>query len=157
MTIADALKVNSSLTTLYLGCNEIQQEGTMTIADALKVNSSLTYLAIVANLIRSEGAAALADALLENTGMTSLHFQYNQINRKGAASIARALTYNPTLVDLKVYDDHSVELSGVQEFKTTFSCLQDLLKNLIGRDGAQILGTTFQIKSRCVMNPSLLD
>jgi hypothetical protein len=86
-----------------------------------------------------------------------LHLYFNQINRKGAASIARALTYNTTLVGLKVYDNKTVELSGLQEWKSTFPCLQHLLNNLIGRDGAQILGITFQIKSRCVMNLILID
>jgi Ran GTPase-activating protein (RanGAP) involved in mRNA processing and transport len=154
MVIAEALKVNSCLTYLGFGSNFIHDKGAQAIADALKVNSSLAYLCISANAIQDKGATAMADALLENTGLTSHHFESNEITRKGAASIARALTYNPSLVELRVYNNIPYELSGLQEFKSTSPCLQDLLNNLIGRDGAQILGITFQIKSRCIIDES---
>ena len=44
MQSADALKVNSSLTSLNLGCNEIGDAGARELAGALKVNSSLKDL-----------------------------------------------------------------------------------------------------------------
>jgi hypothetical protein len=52
MVIADVLKVSSSLTSLELCKNPIQQEGAMAIADVLKVNSSLTSLKLNINSIQ---------------------------------------------------------------------------------------------------------
>jgi Leucine Rich repeat len=52
---------------LILGWNSIQQEGAIAIADALKVNSSLTSLHLDENSIQQEGANAIADALQINT------------------------------------------------------------------------------------------
>jgi Leucine Rich repeat len=49
--IADALKVNSTLTSLHLNDNQIQSFGAIVIADALEVNSTLTLLHLNGNNI----------------------------------------------------------------------------------------------------------
>jgi hypothetical protein len=46
--------------------------------------------------------------------------------------------------------NYGYEFHGLDEFKDTFHNLQGLLNILIGEEGAQVLGITFQIKSRCV-------
>ena len=42
--IAEALKVNGALTTLWLANNNVGDQGATAIGDALKVNSALTNL-----------------------------------------------------------------------------------------------------------------
>jgi hypothetical protein len=65
-----------------------------------------------------------------------------------AHAIAVALTYNPTLLDVKVGNG----LSGLEKYEIdTFHNLERLLKTLVGEDGAQVLGSEFQIKYRCVV------
>jgi Ran GTPase-activating protein (RanGAP) involved in mRNA processing and transport len=147
---ADALKVNSSLTCLNLCRNAIQQEGARAFAAALEVNSSLTYLNLNGNLIQQEGVLAITDALQENITLTSLVHSGNDIQFHGLSSIAEALTYNPTLFHLDISDSFENRFSGLQEFFDTFHSLESVLKPLIGEDGAQVLGTTFCIKFRCV-------
>jgi Ran GTPase-activating protein (RanGAP) involved in mRNA processing and transport len=63
LAIAEALKLNSSLTTLDLGYNEIGIEGAFAIAEGLKVNSSLSTLHLHGNDVGKEGASAIAEAL----------------------------------------------------------------------------------------------
>jgi hypothetical protein len=41
VALADALKVNTSMTTINLQKNEVGDEGALALADALKVNTSL--------------------------------------------------------------------------------------------------------------------
>jgi NLR family CARD domain-containing protein 3 len=146
IAIADALKVNSSLTSLKLAMNYFKQHGGIAIADALKVNSSLTSLHLDENSIELKGAIAIANALQMNTTLELLYFSEDSIDQEGAVSIAKALTHNPTLLIL----DCEYEFHGLDEFKDTFHNLQNLLNILIGEEGAQVLGIAFQIKSRCL-------
>ena len=72
--IAEALKLNGSLTSLDISSNNLcgldwrgdgtyTAEGIMAIAEALKVNGSLTSLNVSHNMIGAEGAEAIAEAL----------------------------------------------------------------------------------------------
>ena len=70
--IAEALKTNSILQELNLGCNKIGPEGAQAIAEALKTNSSLQYLVLMFNKIGSEGVQALAEALKKNKTLHKL-------------------------------------------------------------------------------------
>jgi Ran GTPase-activating protein (RanGAP) involved in mRNA processing and transport len=144
IAIADALKVNSSLTSLNLSSNSIYNEGGIASADALKLNSSLASLNLSRNLVDNDGAIAIADALQMNTTLEEL-FQ-DSMDQEGAISIANALTHNSTILIL----DCDYEFHGLNEFKDTFHNLQGLLNILIGEEGAQVLGIAFQIKSRCL-------
>jgi hypothetical protein len=51
--LADALKVNSTLTTINLDRNSIGDEGYAALADALKVNSTLTTINLFDNSIEA--------------------------------------------------------------------------------------------------------
>jgi hypothetical protein len=77
--------------------------------------------------------------------LTSLDLSKNYIQQEGLAYIGKALTYNPSLVHLKV--NYVPDLNLDYKFKTTCHNLQGLLNILIGKDGAQVLGIAFQIKS----------
>jgi Ran GTPase-activating protein (RanGAP) involved in mRNA processing and transport len=152
MAMADALKVNSSLTSLNLQTNSIHNEGAIAISAALKVNFSLISLNLHDNSIQLQGVIAITDALQENTSLTSLDLSQNGIGFHGLISIAKALTYNPTLLDLngKYKLGSNPRFSGINNFKNTLHNLQGVLKILIGEDGAQLLGISYQIKTRCV-------
>ncbi len=64
--IAEALKVNAVVTTLYLGDNSIGDEGAIVIAEALKVNAVLTELHLWEYNIGYDGAKVIAEALKVN-------------------------------------------------------------------------------------------
>jgi hypothetical protein len=71
--IAEALKVNLSLTTLQLDRNEIGNEGASAIAE-VKVNSSLGTLYLGFNNIGKEGTSALYEAMRYNPSLSQIDF-----------------------------------------------------------------------------------
>jgi hypothetical protein len=94
--LSEALKANTSLTSLNLGSNTIDDEGAMALAEALKVNARLTTLILCDNAIITAGARHLAEALKVNTSLTTLDLRGNPIPEDDAAlsAIARALFMN---------------------------------------------------------------
>jgi Ran GTPase-activating protein (RanGAP) involved in mRNA processing and transport len=95
--IAPALSTNSSLTSLYLNQNKIEEAGAIAIARALSINSCLTLLDLCWNEIGDEGAIAIAHALHFNSSLTSLVLYRNKIRGHGAIAIARALQINSSV------------------------------------------------------------
>ena len=61
--IADALRVNASLTSLSMHSNKIGAVGGVAIADALRVNASLTSCNVLKNNLDVPAAKALVEAV----------------------------------------------------------------------------------------------
>lgn len=104
--IADALKVNTKLTSIGLGACDIGAEGARLIADALKVNKTLTSISLYNSRIDNEAARAVADALKVNTGLTSIDLRKNGFGSEGAMAIADALRVNKSLTSINLRDNH---------------------------------------------------
>ena len=104
--IADALKLNSSLTSLNIvrDVNEyyIGYEGALLIAETLKMYSSLTSLTIRENKIGDMGVFAISEALKVNSFLTSLDLGDTFIRYEGALAIAESLKVNSTLTSLNM-------------------------------------------------------
>jgi len=115
--LANALKVNKTLKTLYINDNNIcnydgnENFGVAEIAAALKDNTTLTELYISRNDIGDEGAIDLAEALKINTTLTTLDISLNNIGYAGANALAAALAAlgkygNTTLTKLDISSNH---------------------------------------------------
>jgi Ran GTPase-activating protein (RanGAP) involved in mRNA processing and transport len=78
--LAQALQINSTLTTLDLYDNEIGDEGAKHLAQTLQINRTLTTLHLYSNQIGAEGAEHLAEALQVNTTLTMLTIWWNEID-----------------------------------------------------------------------------
>ena len=81
--VAEILKSNTSVTEVNLNGNkEIGDEGAKALAEALKVNTTVKTLWLDDCGIGDDGAAALAEALRSNTSLTTLglYFVYDYIN-----------------------------------------------------------------------------
>jgi Leucine Rich repeat len=139
--------VNSSLTLLSLGTNDIRDTGAFAVAEALKVNSSLTCLSLENNCIHDEGAFEIADALKENLSLTSLHLHCNVIGCNGALALAKELRFHPSLSKF-IFEQHFREcFDGFPNPPiNTQHDLKALLQMLIGRDGAQVLANQYCMK-----------
>ncbi|CAF1592671.1 unnamed protein product, partial [Didymodactylos carnosus] len=90
LVLAEALKVNKTLTTLNLENNEISVRGGEALAEALKVNKTLTTLNLAGNQISDGGGEALAEALKMNKTLTTLDLARNQISVRGGEALAEA-------------------------------------------------------------------
>lgn len=67
------------LTTLFLSCNEIGDDGTEALATMLRTNKTIHTMDLYRNKIGNRGGQALADAHTTNIHVTSLNITYNRI------------------------------------------------------------------------------
>ncbi|KAG9069808.1 hypothetical protein KI688_009133 [Linnemannia hyalina] len=149
--LAEALKTNSTLTTLDLGGNSIGFDGAKALAEALKTNSTLATLHLWNNSIGSDGAKALAEALKTNSTLTTLDLGNNSIGSDGAKALAEALKTNSTLTTLglgnnSIGSDGAKALAEALKTNSTLTTL-DLGGNSIGFDGAKALAEALKTNS----------
>ncbi|KAF8925261.1 hypothetical protein BGZ47_003403, partial [Haplosporangium gracile] len=100
--LSEALKTNSTLTTLNLQGNSIGHTGAQALSEALKTNSTLTNLNLSNNSIGDTGAQALSEALKTNSTLTTVNLQGNSIGDNGAQALAETLKTNLTLTTLNL-------------------------------------------------------
>ena len=60
--MAEALKLNTAVTDVFLSNNSIGDAGCAVLAEALRVNAAVIYVGLYSNSIGDAGFAALADA-----------------------------------------------------------------------------------------------
>ena len=115
--VAEALKINTALTSLNLDYNNIGDEGAAAIAEALKGGTALTDLMLENNKIGNGGAIALAEALTVNKVLRVLDLKMNNIEEIGVAAFAEAVKVNRVLVELLLEGSAEVswDISGVIE------------------------------------------
>jgi len=65
--ISELLMINTSLTNLSLGWNNIGDKGVKYLCDSLRINSTLTYLYLGHNIIGNDGAINICETLMTNT------------------------------------------------------------------------------------------
>ena len=149
--LAEAFKVNSTLTVSRLDHNGIGDQGATALAEALKENSTLTVLHLDGNDIGVQGATGLAEALKVNSTLTVLHLGDNRIGDRGATGLAEALKVNSTLTELHL-DDNGIGgqgATGLAEALKVNSTLTELQlhRNTIGDQGATGLAEALKLNS----------
>ncbi|CAI5503839.1 unnamed protein product [Closterium sp. Naga37s-1] len=93
--LADTVKFHGNVETLRLGWCKIGVKGAEYMADALKYNSTINTLDLRANALGDEGAAILALSLrVVNEQLSSLDLGFNEIRDRGAYALAEALKAN---------------------------------------------------------------
>ena len=97
--IANALRVNGSLTKLSLAKNELKEEGTKAICKALKQNTTLKELDIsggrsASNIGGPAGVKHVAKMLGVNGSLTALDLSFNYLKDKGVSAVCEAIQSN---------------------------------------------------------------
>lgn len=100
-SIAEAVRVNKSLTHLYLTSNNIWPDGALSIAEALLHNKTLSFLGLSHNRMGNAGVSRIAKAVMNHQSITHLDFSINQVDSFGVLSIAELLQHNRTLTSLQ--------------------------------------------------------
>jgi len=77
--LAEAFKVNTSITSVHLYDNQITDTGVRDLAEAFKVNTSITNVHLYDNQITDTGVRDLADAFKVNTSIKEVDLGSNQI------------------------------------------------------------------------------
>ncbi|XP_067041353.1 protein NLRC3-like [Acropora muricata] len=149
--LSQALRVNTSLSSLDLARNSIGNEGANSLAQALRVNTSLSSLALAFNSIGNEGANSLAQALRVNTSLSSLKLTWNSIGYEGANSLAQALRLNTSLSSLdlswnSIGYEGTNSLAQALRVNTSLSSL-DLTDSSIDYEGANSLAQALRVNT----------
>ena len=111
--IAEGLKVNTSLKTLWLpGCG-ISAEGGKFISGALKINTSLKVIGLTGSKLGDKGVAYVANALQQNDSLYKLHLGDCAMTYRGLALLARALTVNKSLQVLDLCPNDGIDVTGL--------------------------------------------
>jgi len=91
--VCEALKHNSTLTTLGLLGNGLGPEGARIVCETLKHNTTLTALSLADNGLGPEGARFVCEALKHNTTLTTLWLNDNRFG-------CEAMKHNSTVTTL---------------------------------------------------------
>ncbi|CAE7231324.1 NLRC3 [Symbiodinium sp. CCMP2592] len=145
----EALKANSTLTSINLGWNLIGVEGCKAICEALKCNSTLTSINLESNSIRVEGGKAIGEALKTNSTLRSINLQANGIGGEGGKAIGEALKSNSTLTSMQLAFNRIGNEGGkaIGEALKSNSTLTSI--NLEGNDiSEQVLA---EMRKRCLL------
>ena len=113
VVLAEALKVNSTITHVDLERFFIGDEGAIALAEALAVNKTITFLNLSKNNILRTGVQKLAEALEKNQSIKSLNLSINNIGPFGARKLALALKKNSTLSELNLKSTR-IQSTGVK-------------------------------------------
>lgn len=103
--LADMLRSNRTIKEISLGSNRIGDEGAKAIAEALRDNHTLRELSLSRNRIGDEGVAAIASALADNNTLSSLALDVNRISDAGTEALAHGLKGNSTLIELSLHSN----------------------------------------------------
>ncbi|MGC6403933.1 MAG: hypothetical protein ACON5A_01640 [Candidatus Comchoanobacterales bacterium] len=104
VALANALEDNTTLNTLGLTGNAIQDDGAKALAELLKSNYTLSQLVLNNNEISDTGVGYLANALTSNKGLKILSLVWNnKISSNGIEKLAVALQHNDSLEELNLF------------------------------------------------------
>lgn len=126
--IADALLTNNTLRILNMYCNTFNlRNGVSGLAEALLVNTGLTSLDIRGCSIGTDGVKVFAEALKFNSTLKDLSLEDNHGGDEGARAISEALLVNTVLKELNIggnnIKDAGVELAGAVRVNSTLESL----------------------------------
>ena len=148
MALSPLLRVSTTLRSLKLGYNNLQDDGAYAVAAALECQASLLALDLGFNSIGDTGAAALGRSLVVNSTLRTLCLSGNTIGPAGAESMASGLGRNATLEVLHL-TGNSLGGGGASMLSNALFSNSTLRKvymsgSSIGRIGAEALAAALR-------------
>jgi Ran GTPase-activating protein (RanGAP) involved in mRNA processing and transport len=110
--LSHVLRKNTALTSLDIYGNYLTVTGVLSIAAALKGNTSLRSIGLGHACLHLRGIQALAEALMVNTTLTSIDLNDNTITASGAQALALALHVNTSLVSINLSSNQINSISA---------------------------------------------
>ncbi|KAL0248077.1 hypothetical protein GEMRC1_003314 [Eukaryota sp. GEM-RC1] len=123
---AEALRINSTITSINLQANDMTDDHVLILERALQDNSTLTTIDLSENSIGDAGAVALARLLTVNSVINSIDLCYNSIGDTGAIALANALKFNSTVTKILLFsnsigDDGALAFADVLDINSTIT------------------------------------
>jgi hypothetical protein len=161
--IYEALKMNRTLTTLYVNETEMHWEGMSAyyLAEALKVNMTLTKVDASLNSLGDRGAVALAKMLPINKTLRKLNLTgifdsdsgevswTNDVGEEGIVALLDGLEMNTTLLRLKLDGNNLMVKYQVGVEKGVNPLINDLWKQKWTRYKRRLYCLLHRNKARC--------
>lgn len=97
--VARLIETNPHLEILYLGCNLIEAAGSKTLADTLRTNQSVTGLWLKRNPLGIAGTKAIADMLQHNRTIRTLDLVTTQMGPEGLSALLEVLLHHNRTVE----------------------------------------------------------
>ena len=123
--LANALKLNTSLSTLNLRNNQLNETGILILAENMKF---LTSLDLGKSKIGDEGATFLTPILVSSFTLRFLYLNDNMIGDTGAIALSKALKTNSFLVYLRLDNNNIGNIGATALAKTYFINLFGFIK-----------------------------
>ena len=112
--LANALKKNTTLTTLILSMTNVKQKACSALSSMLGVNKTLTTLDVSCNNIGDRGVKALLEFIRKsNHSLTTLSIANNRITPKGANVLAETVRDNTTLTSIDISNNNFEVLRNI--------------------------------------------
>lgn len=142
-SLAEALKVNTTITFINLCGNKIGDEGCLSLAMALETCTSITSIDVAMNRIGDDGCLSLAKALETNSTITNMNLENNIIGDEGCSSLFKALDTNVALSTINlgqnsIGDEGCLSFAKSLKTNTTITAIH-LNGNSIGAKGCSWL------------------
>lgn len=155
--IFKALKINRTVTYLYIHDCDINTDQAYILSNALELNETITTLILSRIFINSDGEIALSNALLVNKTLIVLELYMNGLGNQGIIHICNSLQLNKTITKLTIASNfmHGVETDSI-EISTAFANLLrvnktitfiDISYNILEDSGAIIIAEALEFNN----------
>ncbi|KAL0239950.1 hypothetical protein GEMRC1_010058 [Eukaryota sp. GEM-RC1] len=153
IALAEALKVNCSITKIKLRSNSIGSKGGIAIANSLKMNSTVTEISLNHNSIDDVCMIALAEMLKVNSTLIEIDLRNNSIGNEGAIALAHGLKLHSTLTKVNLWGNSIVTEGAMQlaysiQYNSSIIGI-NLVKNSIDKENIQLIRTISNDRIKC--------
>ena len=101
-----AIQMAPHLQELQLGSNNVGPQGCHSLAEGIKQSAVFRTLGIMCNGVGAEGAKSLAEALAVSGSLQYLDLSHNQVGLEGAQALSRGIRKSKTLRHLDLDDNN---------------------------------------------------
>lgn len=146
-SLARAIKSSSTLTTLCLPCNLIDDDMVQMLMTGLITNCTVTHLDLSHNKITNHGVRLISKLLGPKSVVSTLNLCDNQIHVEGGRYLGRALRHNASLLELNLRLNRLTDeggrllLEGVARNSTL--AILNLSSNSLASESAQSICNLF--------------
>ena len=147
--LAEAMKVNTTLTELDLSFNNTRDAGVASLAEAMKVNTTLTRLSLRKRVIGACLGGLVGQSIKVNTTLRQLDLGKKNVGAGVGAFFTGAMKVTLTQLDLEesnIGDSVATSLAEAMKVNTTLAQL-NLLGNNIGAAGAASLAEAMKVNT----------
>jgi Ran GTPase-activating protein (RanGAP) involved in mRNA processing and transport len=151
IVLAELMQLRPVLTSLDVGCNNLNEQAALGIVRAARQHDKITNLGLSNCGIGPIGATEIADYIQFTAVLTRLDLESNNIGPEGAIAIAEALKVNAVVTTLflnwnRIGDEGAIAIAEALKVTAVVNTL-DLGGNRIGDEGAKAIAEALKVNA----------